>query len=174
MRRVLLTVALILVTGPFVFPLGQEGANNNSSTKGASVQAQGSTWTIYTDKEKYLPSDPIILTFTRRNDTARSLNFGTPPEIVWVHSLNVTLPNGEPAPPTLYYHRWDRGVFAGWGGSAPSGFVQTNTVQLDRFFDMTLAGDYRISLRKRLSEGSTNEIVSPPLTIRVDDSNLKK
>jgi hypothetical protein len=128
--------------------------------EGKTVEEKtGYTITIKPDKDNYQVGEKVNLIIIFKNVAKTDGNFiSTSPFNGF--TIDLSLPEGKPAPQTEY----GKLVLPAWGGRSRSsrkmkpGEEVITKVHLNRFFDMTLSGEYKIkvSCQKKARDGSDN------------------
>ncbi len=129
------------------------------------------------DQLRYRFDQPVYLKITFENasrDEVRVLST----EMMQVYRFDVRLPNGDSAPLTLWGKHRSMGFPVGLRlRTVVPGDTDTNRVLLSRVFDMTLLGEYTVTVRRRaLLPGADTEediewvdVVSDPVTIVIHE-----
>jgi hypothetical protein len=170
MRRLTRTVSLavvllILHTSSFVL-FGQDAIESNPPTNSATAKSKDYTLTIQTDKAAYDPGEKIAFKMTLKYTGAAPVGLSMDPGPVY-RRISVFLKD-RPCPETLHYKQVVGNDFNyGHGIEAPPGYEESHTVPLNRLFDMTLLGEYKIFMR-------WEDLKAGPVTIRIRDSGLKE
>jgi hypothetical protein len=136
----------------------------------------GQSVSITTDRSAYAPGERIILRMHLKNftnDEVRALSWRNP----HVYRLSVSLPDGKPAPLSLYGEKYfserSSGVF---GGELKPGQTRSLDVELSRLFDFSLEGKYAVSVERYVhtlkdrKDGSPATATSNRLEITVGES----
>ena len=130
---------------------------------------------IHTSKQTYEAGEPIDLLA----DTAASRDTSlmeTHTNCLFEYDFDVVLPNKDPAPLTVY-GKW---LKAGNAYSGVQGWqllkssASTNHLHLNRLVDMTLAGEYQITIKQRFrnTDPKKPEVTVTSNTIRVKVTNF--
>ena len=140
-------------------------------TNSVTVEAKGYTFTIQTDKDTYDPGDKIVLAMKVKYAGATPVNFDTSPAPVF-GSITV-LYNGVPCPQTLFCKEaLGNGFWYGTGVVAPPGWEHAFSYHLNRLFDMTRGGEYKIWIKRHVPDKQTPSgdavVDCGPVTIHID------
>jgi hypothetical protein len=161
--RMLMLAPLIVGIGSVSF--GQVESQSNVPTNSATVVGKDYTLTIQTAKDVYEPDERILLLVTVKYTGATEVTFSADPGPIY--SNLTVLWNDKPCPQTLYgKHAIDNPFNYGHGVWIRAGWEGRTPYHLNRVFDMTVIGDYKISLRSVGLEAG-------PITIHIHDSGLK-
>ena len=111
--------------------------------------ANGFRMSIRTDKDEYRYGDPVRLTVSVQNMAADSRRILLGP-FTDVYNVYITGPTGEPIPRTLYGVH-ERGSVISFSGAdlEPAEVFREVMPALNRRFDMSMPGIYRIVVRRR-------------------------
>jgi len=143
-------------------------------TAAAQSETNGYSLSISTDKASFASGEAINLTLTLKNIGKE--NIWIPRDnTFYFYSFHVLLPNKQAAPETLYgTWRFNHTAMPGVSTRCLKPGEQTSTeVPLSRLFDFSLAGNYEISVVRKVKSPDTNlwlELTSSQINVNVDDS----
>ena len=133
---------------------------------------------ISTPQEAYAPGQPIVLRLNIRNVGKVLVDF-TKKYTLDENRISVQLPNGKPAPLTLYgTERFSRSHSNGTSGRhLKPNQVACDDIELSRLFDFSLEGTYTVSVEREdfeVKDGQVSQqgkVSSNRLRISVDGAN---
>jgi len=130
------------------------GKEENVPETAWGKEVHGFRLSVVTDKQHYISGEAVFCTVRLKNLTDESKEL--PVEFIGnIYRFTVLFPDGNPVPLTLKGKRLlgDGGPQAGSGTSRPvepGDCRVVNVSQLNRLYDMTLEGEYRISVSTRV------------------------
>jgi len=145
---------LILVSGLALGEVANENSGKQNETWGATVA--GCRFSVAADKSSYHVSEPIRLRLILENvgeGRISASDFSLTSDYMW----DLRLPNGDPAPLTLFGKRRvsfdDVGSARSWGLDPGERRIvsvsRSDRMYLNRLYDMTLAGEYTLTVKRR-------------------------
>lgn len=156
--------------------------NNSKTTEGENTwgpETDGYRLSIRTNKSRYMIGERIILYVSLKNMSKQDVEImQTEPIQTYKNGIEIIIPAKKTAPLTLYGK--DRVT---WGGSVigytlKSGEQVTDSLYLNRLFDMTFTGEYKISVSRVVSKRNNNKessvIKSNSITINISEENEEK
>ena len=116
-------------------------------------ETEGYTISIATDKENYLPGEMITLSVKLKNMSEGDTKILLVAKFA-SYQIEVVLPTREQAPLTLYGKKMLEASQSFVRAVVPlkAGEEIGTSFNLNRFFDMTLSGEYRISVSRKVWE----------------------
>lgn len=161
--NVVLTGAYLLI---LVCGLATGEADNDKrqdETWGPTVE--GCRLSLAADKTSYHVSEPIRLRLVMENvgeGKIQAQRF----RLTKDYKFDLRLPNGDSAPLTLFGKRWFSLHNAGSisvlvlepGETDTASFSRSNRLYLNRLYDMTLAGEYTLTVRRRFLPAGLNSV----------------
>ena len=142
------------------------------SDKHAGTIVEGQSLSISTQKAAYAPGERIVLKACFQNVGNKDMK-ATEAFFPTIYHLDVLLPNGKPAPMTLFGKQAIE--LAGFGADTEMvtlkpGEETCDEIELSRLFDFTLAGKYTVSAQRVVPVNSRLKVTSNKLEITVDES----
>lgn len=140
----ILTVVILLASSASVV----WGDTNNAMINWGEV-TNGCRYSVRTDQKEYHYSQPVHLLMTLEN-------IGDGPVYVLLanvsqmYRVDLRLPNGELSPPTLEGLRQSQSFATGIQILDPGKTAYDSIPSLNRLYDMTLAGEYSLTVYRRL------------------------
>ena len=135
--------------------------SSESSEKKARELIESLATNATVQKEAYAPGEKILLQLTIKNISQKDITLRKYPPL-GLFNIVVTLPNGKKAPPTLYGNQLSMlSPFASNSIVLSPKKEYTKTIDINRYFDMTMPGKYGISVNLRTSLGNDNRNPAP-------------
>jgi len=156
-------VALFSIGGTAMADNAQDGTREWGPVK------EGCRLSVTAKKTSFGYDQPIALRITLENGSDRTVVI-VQSGILLDYEFDVRLPNDKPAPLTLEGKRQkDRPQFETVSERVkPNGTVVKEVPMLNRLYDMTLLGEYKVTVSRRvIEEGGKNSFVVKSNTLKV-------
>ncbi len=167
--KFILALVLSLVAVIYSSPASEADMRVNR-TWGKPVEAQAVS--IGSPKAAYAPGEPIRLKACFKNVGQKDVKVVYTDPLA-LYQLSVQLPDGKPAPLTLFGIQGETGPRISSEsrfGTLKAGEVTCDEIELTRLFDFTLPGKYTVSAQRVVSVNSRLKATSNNLEITVDES----
>jgi hypothetical protein len=169
-RRLFVALPAIGVLGIATVAFAQTEANSDSKNEQVGKRrwgrtVEGQALSIMTNKNKYAPLELILLDVVLKNVAKVDIYYINGAHPFDMYTVKVLLPDGKEAPYTRFgNHLSQRRNHqpATTSSVLKPGKQVSDSIELTRLYDMSLSGDYTISLQRQLWRG---DAIDPKLKI---------
>lgn len=172
MKTILMVAVSFIALGVAAAMSGEEAASKEPIVWGAAKE--GCRLALKASLQQYRIDQPISVAMTLKNDSNNNVKFEVA-KILMSYKFDVRLPDGGAAPLTLEGKKQSAGYVGVISRHLRPGELITEDIpMLNRFYDMTLSGEYTVTAYRRLvlptgGDGKEIEMQSNSIKITVTE-----
>jgi len=142
-------------------------------TNGAGIETNGVSLSLWTDNVRYRAHEPVVLNVSLKNTGQSAIAVTQSRGLISFKDIYVLHPAfGGRSKQTAYSTGPDYSTFDIRNVGINSGEERRDSYEINRLFDMTLSGEYRIFVRKEVTLFNPERrllVQTPAIAIRIDD-----